>query len=56
MTDEAAQLQTACLQASNTPAAKMSGVSGALKLLASWLTTVEQRLEKLERESYGNRS
>lgn len=48
MSQEAESLIAAANTAANSPAAKMAGVSGALRLLASWVLSIESRLENLK--------
>jgi len=40
--------------AANAPVAKMAGVSSALRLLVSWVFSIEGRLERLEDNENGN--
>lgn len=47
MSPEAETLVAACNTASASPAARMAGISGALRLLAAWVQSVESRLENL---------
>lgn len=47
MNQEAENLIAACNTASASPAARMAGISGALRLLVSWVLSIESRLEKL---------
>lgn len=47
MSQEADELTTAALSAANSPAAKMAGVSNALRLLVAWVLSIENRLEKM---------
>lgn len=54
MSQESAELVDHIRHLEGSPGAKFAGISGALRLLASWVLSIESRLKSLESLKNGN--